>query len=146
MTKALVVTAVVAASVLAGSESLATTPRACTGWQYRVDHRTPLTARERRIKRLIHCVFDEVGIGSQGDYATVIADRESGLAPWAYNTSSGASGLFQHLRSYWPGRARALPKREFPRWPYSSVFNPRANAFAAAKMVKMSGWGAWTTA
>lgn len=146
MTKALVVSAVLTTSVLAGSEALAETSRACTGWQYRVEHTTPLTARERRMKRLLKCVFREVGIPGEGEYAGVIADRESGFAPWAYNASSGASGLMQHLRSYWPTRARGLPKAQFPRWPRSSVFNARANAWAAARMVKASGWGAWSTA
>jgi hypothetical protein len=141
-----VITTALVGTVVAGAPAHAETSRACTGWEVRVDHRTALSVRERRLKRLIRCVFREVGIPSQGQYATVIADRESGLAPWAYNTSSGASGLFQHLRSYWPGRAHDLPKVEFPRWPVSGVFNARANAWAAAQMVKASGWGAWTTA
>jgi hypothetical protein len=146
MTKALVVSAVLTTSVFAGSHALAETSRACTGWQYRVEHSTPLTTRERRMKKLIACVFREAGIGEEGDYAKVIADRESGLEPWALNSSSGAAGLFQHIQSYWPGRAHALPRPQFPRWPESSVFNARANAWAAARMVKASGWGAWTTA
>lgn len=120
--------------------------RACTGWQYQIRRTTAPAVRERRVARLIRCVFAENGIGGQASYAVTIADRESGLAPWAYNSSSGASGLFQHLRSYWPGRARALPSRQFPRHPDSSVFNARANAWAAARMVRASGWGAWTTA
>lgn len=120
--------------------------RACTGWEYQVRRTTPLAVRDRRVSRLIRCVFREVGIASQADYAVTIAGRESGLAPWAYNSSSGASGLFQHLAVYWPGRAHALPRAQFPRWPDSSVMRARPNAWAAARMVKASGWGAWTTA
>jgi hypothetical protein len=142
-------TLALAAGLLLGAMTVpaqAAPGRACTGWQYQVRRTTPPAIRERRVARLIRCVFNEVGIGGQAAYAVVIADRESGLAPWAYNSSSCASGLFQHICSYWPGRAHALPRAQFPRWPDSSVFRARANVWAAARMVKAGGWGAWTTA
>lgn len=120
--------------------------RSCIGWEYRVRRTTPPDVRDRRVRRLIRCVFAEVGIGSQAAYAVTIASRESGLAPWAYNASSCATGLFQHICTYWDGRAANLPAREFPRHPNSSAWNGRANTWAAAIMVRASGWGAWTTA
>ena len=79
-----------------------------------------------------------------GDAAIRVAMCESHLDDEALNRSSGASGLFQHLRRYWPGRARALPDRLFPRRP--GPFSSQANAWAAAMMVRRDGWGAWSCA
>lgn len=94
------------------------------------------------MRRLVTCVFAEYAPGNSVT-ALAIADRESGFYPWAKNPYSSASGLFQHLGSYWPGRASAYLERwMFAGWPVS-VFDPRANAIAAAKMVAASGWGAW---
>ena len=140
-----VVVALVVGMLLAGSQSHAKTRRACTGWNYRVDHRTADTVRYRRIIRLVRCVFHELGIAEEVPTAIAVGDRESSFAPWAHNVSSDARGLFQHLGAYWGSRSRALPPIQFPRWPESSAFNARANTWAAARMVRASGWGAWTT-
>ena len=43
--------------------------------------------------------------------ALYVADRESEFRPKAYNGYSGASGIFQHLRRYWPGRADVVRLR-----------------------------------
>lgn len=137
---------IAAATTLLPTPVAAETARACTGWEFQVDHQTPPDVREHRMRRLIECVFREVGIPGEVSTAYVIADRESGYAPWALNPSSGAAGLFQHLQNYWPDRAARLPRDEFPRHPDSSVFHPRANVWSAAIMVKASGWGAWSTA
>ena len=141
----IVVLALVFTLVFAGHQSNAKTSRDCTVWFYRVDHRTPLRTRERRIIRLVRCVFGALGIRDEVGTALIVIDRESGFAPWAHNLSSDARGLFQHLGSYWPSRAAALPPEEFPRHPQSSAFNARANTWAAARMVRAGGWGAWTT-
>jgi hypothetical protein len=143
--KRLVAVLAIAAVLPIGTKAKAA-ERDCVGWMYRVDHRTPAPTRDRRMRHLIHCVFLQLGIPGEVPTAVVVADRESGLAPWALNPSSGAAGIFQHIQSYWPARGRALPREQFPRWPDSSVFNARANVWAAARMVKASGWGAWTTA
>jgi len=55
--------------------------------------------------------------------------------PRAYNSSSGASGLFQFLPSTWQ------------RTPYLSFspFDPYANALAAAYLVRRDhGWSEWS--
>lgn len=105
----------------------------------------------RMIKRLIGCVFDHFAPGN-GTYALAIAQRESGFYPWAQNVYSLCSGLFQHILSAWPSRAASyLPRSQWGPgvlWPDSEhttrlVFDPRANAMAAAKMVAGSGWGPW---
>jgi len=95
------------------------------------------------MQRLIVCVFAVLAPG-QSAYALAIADRESSFWPWAYNPS-GASGLFQHIASYWPARSTLLNRGWFGKgaWP-ASVFDPRANAMVTAIMVRDGGWGPWT--
>lgn len=58
---------------------------------------------------------------------------ESGGNPKAYNASSGASGLFQHLRRYWPSRARGAG------FAGKSPFFAEANIAAAAKLLYGGG-------
>jgi hypothetical protein len=70
--------------------------------------------------------------------ALYVADRESEFRPKAYNGYSGASGIFQHLSRYWPGRADAFG---FGGW---SAFNARANIMVTMRMVHRQGdWSDW---
>lgn len=63
-----------------------------------------------------------------------VAWCESRMNPNARNRSSGAAGLFQWLPSSW--RAQGIPG--------FSVFNPYANAMAAARAVRRDGgWKQW---
>ena len=62
-----------------------------------------------------------------------VARCESNLDPSAYNPRSGASGLFQFL----PGTWRTTP------FAGSSIFDPRANANAAAWMWSVGRRGEW---
>lgn len=106
---------------------------------------------DKKMTGLIKCVFSHVGIPGQIPEALYVADRESGLWPWAINhalyTEHDCLGLFQHMRQYWRGRAIAdLPLRQFPHRGKVSAYNARANAWVTAVMVKHGGWGPWTTA
>lgn len=77
-----------------------------------------------------------------------IAERESGFNEHAYNSSSGAAGIFQHLQTYWRGRVVAYRARSRPALairPGASVFNPRANILVSARMMAAGGWSNWTT-
>lgn len=85
---------------------------------------------------LIRRVFTERGLASQAEAAVRVAACESGFNPRAYNPS-GASGLFQHLISYWLARAAGAGS------PGASPFDPWVNTVAAANMVAASGWSAW---
>lgn len=86
---------------------------------------------------LIRRVFNERGLGYQAEAAVRVAACESGFNPRAYNPSSGASGLFQHLSSLFPARAAGAGA------PGASPFDPYVNTVAAANMVAASGWSAW---
>ncbi len=71
--------------------------------------------------------------GQDGNALLAVAQCESGLNPGAYNASSGASGLFQFL----PGTWATTP------YAGSSVFDPWANANAAAWMWSVGRRGEW---
>lgn len=72
--------------------------------------------------------------------ALCVIDRESrGGNPNAYNSSSGASGLFQHLPKYWADRSNKAG------WGGADIFNPEANVAVAAWLRDTKGgWGHWT--
>ncbi len=89
-----------------------------------------------QVKQLIKCSARHWDVPGGAVKALSIAYRESRYDPDAYNPS-GALGIYQHMRSYWPGRAR---KYGFPRW---SAFNARANIIVTMRMVKAGGWGPW---
>lgn len=115
----------------------------CSGWRYGEVH--PTTARMRA---LVECVFTRVA-PSQTSMALYVAGRESGFNPNAYNPS-GCAGIFQHMSRYWDGRVDTFLDRPwFRRWWGEwrpSVYDPRANIWVAALMVRSGGWGPWSTA
>jgi uncharacterized protein YraI len=71
--------------------------------------------------------------GQNGDALLAVASCESGLNPNAVNSSSGASGLFQFL----PGTWATTP------YANQSIFDPVANAEAAAWMWSVGRRGEW---
>ncbi len=90
------------------------------------------------VRRLILCSARFYQVPGGPAKALAIAARESHLYPRAYNRSSGALGIYQHLRRYWPGRANEYG---FRGW---SGFNARANIFVTMKMVRhLGGWWPW---
>lgn len=99
--------------------------------------------RAPKVKALIRCVFTAVGIPNEIPHAIAIAYRESRFNRFAYNPS-GATGIYQHLRRYWPSRAYTWAGRSrFPAWPNLHATNQRANVWVTARMVRAGGWGPW---
>ena len=93
---------------------------------------------EWHVKQLIRCAEDRWNVPGGARMALSVAGRESKFRSDAYNSYSGASGIFQHLRRYWPGRADAFG---FGGW---SAFNARANIMVTMRMVHRSGsWSGW---
>lgn len=85
--------------------------------------------------RLAHVVYG-VPLGE----LTSVAWCESKHYALAQNPSSTASGLFQFLDSTWWGSWGAQPFAQMG----FSVFDPVANALAAARVVvRDGGWGQW---
>src|SRR5215831_16599184 len=84
------------------------------------------------IQAIILDAFAPLGAAAQS-WALRVAKCESNYNPYAVNRSSGASGLFQFLPSTWAGS----PYRA------QSVFDPTANAHAAAWLYQRSGPGQW---
>lgn len=85
------------------------------------------------IQAIILDAFAPLGASVQS-WALKIAKCESNYNPYAVNRSSGASGLFQFLPSTWAAS------------PYhaQSVFDPSANAHAAAWLYQHSGPNQWS--
>lgn len=90
------------------------------------------------VKQLIRCAEDRWRVPGGAAMALHVAERESDYRPQAYNSDSGASGIFQHLRRYWPSRADSFG---FGGW---SAFNARANIMVTMRMVhRMGSWSHW---
>jgi hypothetical protein len=90
------------------------------------------------VKQLIRCAEGRWSVPGGAEMALYVANRESHFEPTAYNDYSGASGIYQHLRRYWPGRANAFG---FGGW---SAFNARANIMVTMRMVHRQGsWSDW---
>lgn len=88
---------------------------------------------------LVRAAFARMGVGYRGDEAVRVMMCESGGNPGARNGSSSASGLFQQLATYWPGRAATYGMAG------RSVFDPWANAIVSAGMVRdTGGWSHWS--
>jgi hypothetical protein len=140
MTRILTLVLAISFALSLNGQPVNATTKACTG--YHVTKTTGPVLRHKRMDALIKCVFTEVGIPGQHAYAEYVSDRESDDQPWAYN-ASGCAGLFQHMVTYWRGRALRLPLAQFPHRDTVSPFNARANAWAAAMLVKSGGWSPW---
>jgi cell division protein FtsL len=93
----------------------------------------PPSAGGGSIQQIILDAFAPLGAGAQ-QWALRVAKCESGYNPNAVNRSSGASGLFQFLPSTWA----SMPQHN------QSVFNPVANAQAAAVLYQRSGPNQWS--
>ena len=89
------------------------------------------------VKKLIRCAAQHWGVPGGVTKALYIANRESHFDPNAYNSYSGAKGIYQHLNRYWPGRAYAYGFKGY------SAFNARANIIVTMRMVKRYGWSPW---
>ena len=87
------------------------------------------------VKKLIRCAAHHYGLSERR--SLYVAERESRFLPRAYNATSCAKGIFQHLCRYWASRAEAFG------FPDRSAYNARANIFVTMRMVKRYGWGAW---
>jgi len=99
------------------------------------------------MKRRIRCAVDTFGpVPGGADRAICIADRESGLLPWAESSTGMYLGLYQHSAAAWPDRYR---KWTDPAWDLSNdALSGRTNAIVTIRMVheaggwKASGWPA----
>jgi len=94
---------------------------------------SPLPPNVERWRSLVEQYFPP----NRVDWALAIIRCESGGDPNAYNASSGASGLVQHLSRYWSERSAAAG------WDGASIFDPRANIAVGAWLLAKNGPGSW---
>lgn len=111
----------------------------------RLERRTKREAR-RDVHYALRLAAAAFGDGRAVDRPVTLAELravsrcESTWNPFSVNRSSGASGLFQFLGSTWRGSWGA---QRFHALGFS-VFDPVANALAAAQTVSRDGdWGQW---
>jgi soluble lytic murein transglycosylase-like protein len=91
----------------------------------------------RYVRRLIVCAANHWRVPGGATMALSVAWNESRFRADAYNLS-GAEGVYQHMRQYWPGRASTYG------FPGVSAFNARANIIVTMKMVRRLGnWSPW---
>jgi len=135
--RALVATLILTALITASSGAHASAVTGGSTYDYTSSTICPIgwRAGTYQVKQLIRCAAHHFGVNA--DKALDIARRESRFNPDAYNRSSCAKGIFQHLCTYWPGRAYNYG---FKGW---SAFNARANVIVTMKMVRRCGWAPW---
>ncbi len=89
------------------------------------------------VRDLIRCAARRWNVDV--DTALRVAACESGQRPDADGGAYG--GLYQHVRSAWPSRARRWIWRT---WEVGhGIYNARAQAIVTMRMVDRFGWDAW---
>ena len=91
----------------------------------------PTCSERVSCERLVRLLAPRYGIEPNGALRVMLC--ESGGNPRSYNPSSGASGLFQQLARYWPGRAAAYG------FAGASPFDGYANASVSLGMIRDTG-------
>jgi hypothetical protein len=102
-------------------------------WQAR-PHRISAPGDVEQWRSLVSAYFP----ADQVDRALCLVWYESRGDPDAYNPTSGASGLFQHLPRYWADRSTRAG------WTGASIFDPEANVAVAAWLWSTGGWQHWS--
>lgn len=96
----------------------------------------------RAMRQTIWCLTRKYPVPGGHREAVYIAHRESRFQHNAWNASSGACGIYQHLSRYWPGRYRQyVPDRLKPA--PDNCRNGRTNIIVTVFMVRRGGWGPW---
>jgi soluble lytic murein transglycosylase-like protein len=131
---ALILTAIL---TLSPTASVHAAERVAARYAYTPDRICDIPWREgvTQVKRLIRCAANHWGVSVAK--ALDIAERESHFHPKAYNHYSCAKGIYQHICTYWPGRAFKFGFKG------RSAFNGRANIIVSMKMASRAGWGPW---
>ncbi len=108
--------------------------------EYVVPDRDYGEAVERYRSEVISAIARYGGPASDVSKFLRVMKCESGGDPSAFNESSGASGLMQHLSNYWPWRAKMAG------YEGASPFNPIANINTSAWLLyehRAGGWQHW---
>lgn len=96
---------------------------------------------DSEVRDVIRCAARHFGV----DVSTAlrVANCESGYKAYAVSSTGRYVGVFQHDISAWPGRQNWADRDN--RWNIKeSPFDARANTITSMRMVRGSGWGAWS--
>ena len=134
---ALILTAILTLSLASPTASVRAAERVQARYSYTPDRICDIDWRDgvRKVKRLIRCAAHHWNVDVSK--ALYVADRESNFRHRAYNASSCAKGIYQHICVYWPDRAYKFGFKG------RSAFNGRANIIVSMRMVSRVGWGPW---
>lgn len=109
-------------------------------WQYKLekkDHaRTTKLLRKKTYRDVAYAISlasSTFGVPTSELWAVARCETGGTFNPYARNSSSSASGLFQFLDSTWANQGISG----------FSVYDPVANALGAARIVARQGWRQW---
>ena len=93
------------------------------------------------VVRILKCATNRWRVPGGAEKAICIAERESGLIPWASSATGQYVGLFQHSAKAWPDRYDEWAK---PFWRLKrNPLNGRTNTIVTIRMANEDGWGPW---
>ncbi len=93
------------------------------------------------VVRIITCATHKWPVPGGAEKAICIAERESGLIPWASSPTGQYLGLFQHSAEAWSDRYDEWTR---PYWELKrSALNGRTNTIVTIRMANEDGWGPW---
>lgn len=98
----------------------------------------PGVQTQREMRATIECAVRRWPVPGGLSMALLVASHESGLQADAYNSSSGACGIYQHLIRYWPGRQDQADRPWMPIG--ESCKNGRANIIVSIRIAHRLGW------
>ena len=120
------------------SAKIAPVARSSSNLAYLVPDRDYGQGVERWRSQMAQAVFAFGGTEADVTRFMRIMKCESGGNPDAFNRSSRASGLLQHLQRFWPERAAAVGM------PDASPFDPWANMYVSAWLALAAPGGGWS--
>lgn len=112
-------------------------PELPTGGVYMIPNKTWSDGVEQWRPMMTEAVMAWGGTENDVNRFMRIMHCESRGDPNAYNASSAASGLLQHLQKYWPDRAATVGM------PDASPFDPWANMYVSAWLALAAPGGGW---
>lgn len=114
----------------------------CTGSHGYVTAEMSPAVQQQNVRWLIACAVLQWPVPGGMGYAMSIAERESGLRPFAKNPGSSASGVYQFIDDTWDNMIEAWPVMND--WTGTWVFSARANVLRAIRTAHERGWGPWS--
>ncbi len=104
-------------------------------------HRDQGVTVRQHSRAQIRCAVGRWDVPGGANVALCIAERESGLLPWAESGDGMNKGLFQQHVNYWHGNYETYtrPAWDLPR----RILSGRTNTVVSIRMAHDVGWRPW---